>query len=120
MQRSASILILRIHTRTFGDKEFSDFRVTVDSRMIQRSQFNAILRIHIRTFSKKQFDNFLLTPNNCNMQRSPSVFTLRIHIPTSIQVLFDRLDVSVMGSLVNIHAWPTPHPQQGYDDCDQL
>ena len=58
MQRSASILILRIHIRTFGDKEFSDFRVTVDSRMIQRSQSNRTLRIDIRTSSQVLFDGF--------------------------------------------------------------
>ena len=37
MQRSLSIIILRIHIRTFGDKEFDDFLETFSSRSMQRS-----------------------------------------------------------------------------------
>ena len=37
MQRSSSIPTLRIHIRTFVDKLFGNFLVTVSSRLMQRS-----------------------------------------------------------------------------------
>ena len=49
MQRSRSIIILRIHLRTFGNKQFDNFLVTFVSRIMQRSQSTLILRIYIRT-----------------------------------------------------------------------
>ena len=52
------------------------------------------------------------------MQRSHFIYIFHIGIYTSRQVLFDGFDVSVIGSLVNIHTWPTPHQHHGYDCCE--
>ena len=49
MQRSPSKLTLRIHIRTFINKQFDDFLVTPTSRLMQRSRAFLGLRIHIRT-----------------------------------------------------------------------
>ena len=46
MQRSIPTVILRIHIRTFGDKQFGDF---LGCRIMQRSPSILILRINIRT-----------------------------------------------------------------------
>ena len=52
-------MILRMHIRTFGDKQFDDFLVaTWISRRMQRSPSKLTLRIHIRTISNSLFDGF--------------------------------------------------------------
>ena len=61
MQRSHATLILRIHIRTSGNKQFGDFLVTGKSRTMQRSETFLIFRIQIRTFGDKQFGDFLVT-----------------------------------------------------------
>ncbi len=58
MQGSPSIGILRIHIRTFGDEEFGDFFVTIDSCIMQRSRSIPSLRIHIRASIQVLFDGF--------------------------------------------------------------
>ena len=58
MQRSPTKIILRIHIRTCGNKQFSDFLVTFLSRIMQRSSSFVILRIHIRSISQILFDGF--------------------------------------------------------------
>ncbi len=49
VQRCRVKVILRIHIRTFSDKQFGDFFVTFTSRIMQRSQVFIIFHLHIRT-----------------------------------------------------------------------
>ena len=58
MQRSPTKIILRIHIRTCGNKQFNDFLLTFLSRIMQRSSSIIILRIHIRPISQIQLDGF--------------------------------------------------------------
>ena len=90
------------------------------SRTMQRSLPFKILRIHICTFGDENFNDFRVTFPSLSrkMQRSHSMLFLHIHICASSQVLFNGFDVSINDSLVNIHTWPTPHNQHGYDCCD--
>ena len=57
--RFAANPILRIHIRTFLDKQFGEFLVIVSSRRMQRSRSkHPPLRIHVRTSSQMLFDGF--------------------------------------------------------------
>ena len=112
------MVILRIYIRTFRDKQFGDFLVTVISRKMQRSPSRNTLRIHIRTVRDKQFGDFLVTVTSRKKQRSHSTLQLSIHILTSIQMLFDGFDVSIFSSLVNIYTRPTPHQHHRCDCCE--
>ena len=47
-----------IHICTIGDEKFGDFRVTIDSCIVQRSRPIRSLRIHIRASSQVLFDCF--------------------------------------------------------------
>ncbi len=57
MQRSLSNNILRIHIRTFCDKQFSNLRLTKTSRPKQRSLSPGFC-IHIRSSSDVLFNGF--------------------------------------------------------------
>jgi hypothetical protein len=117
MQGSPSIYILRVHIRTFVDKEFGDFFVTILSRNMQWSRSILHLRIHIRTIGNKEFDNFLGCVFCRIMQRSPSTIILRIHINAFIQFRLDGSKIAGCGSIVNRIGKGSPHQQQGYDYC---
>jgi len=56
--RFAAKTILRIHIRTFLDKQFGEFLVIVSSRNMQRSPSVLTLRIHIRTSGQVLFNGF--------------------------------------------------------------
>ena len=56
--RFAANPILRIHIRTFLDKQFGEFLVIVSSRNMQRNPSVLTLRIHIRTSGQVLFDCF--------------------------------------------------------------
>jgi len=59
------MFILSIHIRTFFDKQFSDFLVTVLSRKMQRIPSIIIPRIHIHTSSQVSFDGFDVSFSDC-------------------------------------------------------
>ena len=57
-QRSKTKLILLIHARTFDDKQFSYFLVTLSSCTMQRSKTKLIFLIYVCTSSNSLFDCF--------------------------------------------------------------
>ena len=55
-----------IHICTFGNKQFGDFLVIVQSRKMQRSPFTPTLRIHIHSSSQVLLDCFNISRHSSN------------------------------------------------------
>jgi len=69
MQWSPSILILGIHIRTIGNKEFDNLLGCVFSRIMQRSPSFIILRIHINAFIQFRSDGSKIAGCGSNVNR---------------------------------------------------
>jgi len=72
IQRCSALIILRIHLRSVGKQQVSNFLVSFTNRLMQRSPSKASLRIHICTSSQVLFDGFYVSSSSS----LPNIHTL--------------------------------------------